>query len=38
MLGALLLLQRCDFLVVLASVMEAMGTMFDRFRRGDLLL
>src|SRR5512132_911563 len=38
MLGVLLLLQRCDFVGVLAAMMEAMSTMFSRFRRSDLLL
>src|ERR671914_2305113 len=38
MLGVLLLLQRGNFLIILASMMEAMATMFDRFRRCDLLL
>src|SRR5919108_6113849 len=38
MLGVLLLLQRCDFVGVLAPMMEAMSTMLGRVRRGDLLL
>src|SRR5919109_852193 len=38
MLGVLLPLQRGNFLVVLASMMETMRPMFDGFRRGDLLL
>src|SRR5262245_12631424 len=38
MLGVLLLLQRCDFVGILAAVMEAMPTMFDRFGCSNLLL